>query len=100
MNEQAGVPSGQQRIEAVIRGRVQGVAFRHHAQVEAHRLQLRGWVANRGDGTVRVVAEGPEPALRRFAAWLQVGPPAAYVEEADIRWLPAAGGFPGFEIRF
>jgi acylphosphatase len=88
------------RIEAVVRGRVQGVAFRHHTQVEANRLRLRGWVANRGDGSVRVVAEGPETALRTLAAWLQVGPSAAFVEDADIRWLDAANEFSSFEIRF
>jgi acylphosphatase len=89
-----------QRIEAVVHGRVQGVAFRQHTQAEAGRLKLKGWVANRPDGTVRVVAEGPEAALRRLAAWLQVGPPAAYVEQADIRWMMAADEFHGFEIRF
>jgi acylphosphatase len=100
MNDQNSADTKQQRIEATVRGRVQGVAFRHYTQVEANRLKLKGWVANRGDGSVRVVAEGPEPGLRRLAAWLQVGPPAAYVEEADIRWMPAAGEFQGFEIRF
>jgi acylphosphatase len=88
------------RIEATIRGRVQGVAFRHHTQVEANRLRLAGWVANRGDDSVRVVAEGPEPALRSLADWLRVGPTAAYVDEADIRWLDASGEFRSFEIRF
>jgi len=91
---------GNQRIEAVVQGRVQGVAFRHHTQVEANRLKLTGWVANRPDGTVRVVAEGPEPALRRFATWLEAGPPAAWVENADIRWMMAANEFHGFEIRY
>jgi acylphosphatase len=89
-----------QRIEAIVRGRVQGVAFRHHTQVEANRLKLTGWVANRPDGTVRVVAEGPESALRRFATWLEVGPSAAWVENADIRWMMAANEFHGFEIRY
>jgi acylphosphatase len=88
------------RIEAVIHGRVQGVAFRHHTQVEANRLRLRGWVANRGDGGVRVVAEGPETPLRALADWLRVGPAAAYVEDADIRWLDATNEFNSFEIRF
>jgi acylphosphatase len=100
MHDQVEEEPKNQRIEAVIRGRVQGVAFRHHTQVEARGLHLKGWVANRGDGTVRVVAEGPEPMLRRLAAWLQVGPPAAYVEEADIRWMMAAGEFHSFEIRY
>jgi acylphosphatase len=88
------------RIEAIIRGRVQGVAFRHHTQVEANRLRLRGWVANRGDGSVRVVAEGPEATLHALADWLRSGPPAAYVEDADIRWMDATNEFRSFEIRF
>ena len=54
----------------------------------------------RGDGSVRVVAEGPEPALRRLADWLRVGPSAAYVEDADIRWLDPTDEFASFEIRF
>jgi acylphosphatase len=89
-----------QRIEAVVHGRVQGVAFRHHTQVEANRLKLTGFVANRPDGSVRVVAEGPEAALQRLAAWLEVGPTAASVERCDIRWMGAAGEFQGFAIRY
>jgi acylphosphatase len=91
---------GNRRIEAIIRGRVQGVAFRHHTQVEANRLRLKGWVANRGDGSVRVVAEGPEAQLRVLADWLRSGPPAAYVDDADIRWMDATNEFGSFEIRF
>ena len=88
------------RLEATVQGRVQGVAFRHYTQVEANRLKLTGWVANRGNGTVRVVAEGPEGALKQLAAWLQQGPPAAWVEDVDLRWMDAADEFSRFEIRF
>ncbi len=88
------------RLEATVQGRVQGVAFRHYTQVEANRLKLTGWVANRPNGSVRVVAEGPETALRRLAAWLENGPPAAWVEHCDIHWLDAAGEFHDFSIRF
>lgn len=88
------------RIEATVHGRVQGVAFRHYTQVEANRLRLTGWVANRANGTVRVVAEGPESPLKQLAAWLQQGPPSAWVEDVDIRWMDAADEFSRFEIRF
>ena len=87
------------RIEATVSGRVQGVAFRHYTQSEARRLRLSGWVANRWDGTVRVVAEGPEGALSQLAAWLQEGPPSARVDHLDLRWLEASGEFSGFEVR-
>ena len=88
------------RIEATIRGRVQGVAFRHYTQIEARQHRLTGWVANRPDGSVRVVAEGPETALTRFAAWLHEGPQSAHVDYVDLRWLDAAGEFSRFEVRF
>jgi acylphosphatase len=88
------------RLEATVYGRVQGVAFRHHTQVEANQLKLTGWVGNRVDGSVRVVAEGPESALSRLAAWLQRGPTSAWVEYVDLRWMDAANEFSSFEIRF
>jgi acylphosphatase len=90
----------QRRIEATVYGRVQGVAFRHYTQIEANRLKLTGWVANRIDGAVRVVAEGPESALKPLAAWLQRGPPSAWVEHVEINWMDATDEFSQFEIRF
>ena len=87
------------RFEANVYGRVQGVAFRHYTLVEANDLKLTGWVANRHDGSVRVVAEGPEAALARLAAWLRDGPTAARVDHLDLRWMEATGEFSRFEIR-
>jgi acylphosphatase len=87
------------RIEAIVHGRVQGVAFRYYTDKQARLLGLCGWVANRPDGTVRVVAEGPEPNLRKFAEWLHQGPPAARVDFVDLNWLDATGEFRDFTIR-
>ena len=52
-----------QRLVATVRGMVQGVGFRWFVQREAARLGLDGWVANQVDGSVEVVAEGPDAAL-------------------------------------
>ena len=87
------------RIEATIYGRVQGVAFRHYTQNEARRHHVVGWVANRPDGTVRVVAEGQPGSIQALAAWLHEGPPAARVEFVDLRELDATGEFGDFEVR-
>ena len=86
-------------ISATVFGRVQGVAFRAHTQMEAARLGLVGYVANRPDGTVRVEAEGSEAALRTLDAWLQHGPPAARVTRVDTIWSEASGQFHSFQIR-
>ena len=51
------------RLEASVRGRVQGVGFRYYVVSQAMRLGLTGWVSNDQDGGVRCVAEGPRPYL-------------------------------------
>jgi acylphosphatase len=82
-----------------VTGLVQGVGFRYALRDEAQRLGLRGWVRNRADGSVELVAEGPRPALEAFAEALRRGPPAADVEEVDCAWEAASGGFGEFAIR-
>jgi acylphosphatase len=87
------------RLEALVRGRVQGVGFRVYALGVARGLGLRGWVANESAGTVRVVAEGAAADLDRLVAALRDGPPSAHVERVDERRSPATGEFTGFSIR-
>ena len=67
----------QKRIHLLIRGRVQGVYFRAAAMREARRLGITGWVRNRPDGTVEVVAEGEEDAIKALSSWANHGPSAA-----------------------
>lgn len=87
------------RIEAIVYGRVQGVAFRYATYNQATLLRLTGWVMNRLDGSVRVVAEGPERDLATLSAWLHEGPAAARVDFVDLDWLEATGEFGNFTIR-
>jgi acylphosphatase len=88
-----------ERLEAVVRGYVQGVGFRWFVVRRATQLGLRGWTSNEPDGTVRVVAEGTPGALDQLLAALHEGPAGASVENVDARRLPAAGGLPSFTIR-
>jgi acylphosphatase len=69
----------------IVRGRVQGVAFRHHTKLEARRLGLAGWVRNAPDGSVEVWAEGEPAALAELLAFLQRGPPLAQVASIEAR---------------
>ena len=87
------------RLEAVVRGRVQGVGFRLHVRTAARALGLSGWVANERGGRVRCVAEGPPEALDRLEAVLRAGPPGAWVEQLDAARGPATGEFGGFDVR-
>ncbi len=88
-----------QRLTAWVHGHVQGVAFRNYAQRTAKRLKVTGWVTNLPDGTVKVVAEGPETALRQLEQWLHKGSPWARVDHVDVEWSDAAGEFGRFVVQ-
>jgi acylphosphatase len=86
------------QLQIVVRGRVQGVFFRASTQREARRLGLSGWVRNRLDGSVEILTEGEEVAIRELCSWAQKGPGAARVERVDTRWRSFSGEYPDFRI--
>ena len=88
-----------ERLEAVVRGVVQGVGFRWFVVRRASELGLNGWTSNQSDGSVRVVAEGPSPALDRLVSVLNEGPSGAQVESVDADRIAATGEFSSFTIR-
>lgn len=91
-------PVGRERLDATVRGHVQGVGFRYFVLREASYLGLEGFVANQRDGSVRVVAEGPADVLDELLSRLQEGPPAAVVARVVHRREPARGTGGGFRI--
>jgi acylphosphatase len=88
-----------QRLEATVRGIVQGVGFRWFVVRTGKELGLTGWAANERDGSVRVVAEGEAAALDDLERRLYEGPPAAYVRGVDVVRMPGSGEFNSFSIR-
>ena len=86
------------QVQIRVRGRVQGVFFRASAQREAKRLGLTGWVRNRPDKSVELLAEGEEGGIKDLIAWSQTGPSAARVENVDVRWRSFVGDFYDFRI--
>ena len=90
---------GTVRVRLVVRGEVQGVYFRQSTRQMAERLNLRGWVANRDDGSVELEAEGEESAVRQLAEWAHQGPPAARVERVEVEPGEPTGEFDGFDVR-
>ncbi len=92
-------PAAERRLEAVVRGRVQGVGFRYWVVRRATELGLTGWVANELDGSVRCVAEGAGPALDDLETLLRRGPTGAIVESVQAVRMPATAAFRAFEVR-
>ncbi len=89
----------ERRMHAKVTGRVQGVGFRYFVLREAQSLGLTGWVRNRWDGSVEVVAEGDIEMLRSLAGVLKKGPPSSSVTEVDTDLQTASGEFGSFHVR-
>jgi len=78
-----------------VRGRVQGVFFRDWTIEAARALGLTGWVRNRTDGSVEILANGPANAIETFVEQCRQGPPAARVDSIEREDEPVSD-HPGF----
>ena len=68
----------------LISGRVQGVFYRASAQRYAQSLGLSGWVRNRRDGRVELLACGEAQVLAELEKWLEIGPEYAKVTNIKV----------------
>ena len=93
---QGSAASGDVRLRAIVHGTVQGVGFRYLTARRARELLLDGSAVNRADGSVEVVAEGPEGSVRALLRWLESGQAPGWVHAVDADFAPAAGGVRGF----
>jgi len=93
------INSKMKRLHAILQGRVQGVGFRYFVLEQAKALNLTGWVRNRWDGTVEVLAEGEKPKLEKLLTLLNRGPRSANVYNINSSWEEATGEFSDFIVR-
>ena len=89
----------ERRLHVVGRGRVQGGGYRATTLDEARRLSLSGWVRNRADGSVEVLAEGTEAKLMLFLAFLRRGPLGAHVATVVEDWEDVLGAPMPFQVK-
>ena len=71
------------RRRLIVRGQVQGVFFRDSTRRRAESHGVAGWAANRGDGAVEIVLEGPPDAVEAVAGFARRGPSRARVESVE-----------------
>jgi acylphosphatase len=86
------------RRRVVLTGRVQGVFFRASVQEAAKNEGVAGWAANRPDGSVEVVLEGPPSAVESVLGYCRTGPVNARVDSAEVT-AQEPEGLSGFETR-
>ena len=91
--------SNQQRLQAFVSGRVQGVGFRDFVRSAAQALGVRGWVRNGRDGRVELLAEGEPAQLQDLLAEVRKGPSASEVTDIEESWGEATGEFKAFGVK-
>lgn len=74
--------------------------FRAFTQQVAEQLQLTGYVRNREDGGVEVLAEGDRGKLENLLEYLKEGPPNAHVDKVEVKWSADSGNYTGFAIEY
>ena len=92
MSEDVLMVSGSRRLTTedrgakrlVITGRVHDGKYRAWTQEQAQHLGVSGWVRNRHDGTVEILAVGAPGAVEQLIAHCWDGPPAADVTDIAV----------------
>ncbi|HYB37441.1 MAG TPA: acylphosphatase [Mycobacterium sp.] len=93
------MPEPDVRLTAWVQGYVQGVGFRWWTRARALELGLTGYAANRPDGRVLVVAQGPRDACDKLLSLLQSGSTPGHVNKVVADWSQAGEPIRGFTAR-
>ncbi|MBX7430736.1 acylphosphatase [Mycobacterium sp. Y57] len=87
------------RLTAWVHGYVQGVGFRWWTRSRALELGLTGYAANKPDGRVQVVAQGPRESCQRLLELLNSGKTPGQVDKVIADWSQPADALTGFTER-
>lgn len=88
------------RVHLIICGDVVGVGYRAWALRQAQSLRLVGWVKNRDDKTVELVAEGNPSDLEELLSRCRRGPDVAWAEGVRVEWKKVTGEFLDFVVLY
>lgn len=88
------------RIKITVYGRVQGVGFRYHTRQKAQVLNLTGYVTNKPDHTVEIVADGSDEQLKALIEWTRTGPDRAKVSRIEMEDCLPINRFDEFVIEY
>ena len=87
------------RVDVIVKGIVQGVGFRPFIYRIAVENRLLGYVRNRGDAGVEIVAEGTKEAVTSFLKCLnEEKPPLAQIYDVSVKYAKDTACFSAFRI--
>jgi len=89
------------KAEMIVKGKVQKASYRDHVQEIARVLDVKGYVENMKDGSVKIVCETDETTLKKFTHSITLKTDLITVEDIEIiKTQPATGEFKYFEIKY
>ena len=88
------------RLTARVEGVVQAVGFRYWTVRQAEELGLTGTVRNNDDGSVGLLAEGPQSVVLEFRRWLRSPEAPGRVEKVQESMSRATGEFSNFRVEY
>jgi large subunit ribosomal protein L9 len=87
------------RASIILAGKVQGVNLRAMIKITALSLNLKGYVKNEENGTVKIIVEGGKDDIDSFTRWLKNYRGPGRVDEIKDCWSEASPEFSGFTIK-
>jgi len=89
-----------EQIEIEISGRVQGVYYRTTIEKIAKNIGIKGFIENKNDGTVFILAQGKREDLEEFLRWCQRGSMFSKVEGMSFKFTRKKEEYKDFRIKF
>ncbi|QYF91133.1 acylphosphatase [Arthrobacter sp. PAMC25284] len=86
------------RLTARVDGMVQAVGFRYQTVRKAEELGLTGTVRNNDDGSVGIVAEGPQLVVLELRQWLRSPGVPGRVDSVDESMSRATAAYSNFRV--
>lgn len=83
----------------IIRGKVQGVAFRYSAQNIANSLGIKGYAKNLPNGDVEIIAQGEIDKFDLLLKWSHQGPVRARVDNVYHEEIKTEKIYTSFDVR-
>ncbi len=80
-------------------GRVQGVGFRRATRKKAKEIGLIGWIKNKEDGGVELVAQGSREKLKELINWIEESRGLLNVDGVSYHFSEVGEELKGFDIR-
>ncbi|MCK4762043.1 MAG: acylphosphatase [Candidatus Aminicenantes bacterium] len=84
----------------IVKGIVQGVAFRHYTMKAAQDYKIKGTVKNLYNGDVEVYAQGADESIKLFEDFLKNGPRSARVDKVIKKVKEIDETYTDFDIIF